>query len=352
MERKYKMLTETQLSQIRELLEDSQNPLFFFDNDTDGLMSFLLLQRFIRRGKGVAIKSFPSLSEEYSRKFNEHNPDVVFILDKPMVEEGFFENANRLGIRLIWIDHHKPEAGQVALAEKYNIFYFNSALGKNSSSEPVSYWCHKVVRQDDWIAMLGCVGDWFLPEWAGDFAKKYPDLFFSKNITPPKALYETKIGKLAGILNFSLKDRTSEVVKMMKYLLTVKSPYELLDETKPIYKRAMQINKKYQKLLENAKILTEHNDKVLFFKYGGDLSLSGDLSNELYYLFPDKIIVIAYVKQGKTNLSLRGKINIRDLMPKFLEQVDGVGGGHPHACGATIQTYDLERFEDNLRKAI
>ena len=49
------MLSEKQVKEIREHLEKAQNPLFFFDNDQDGLCSFLLLQRYIGRGKGIAI---------------------------------------------------------------------------------------------------------------------------------------------------------------------------------------------------------------------------------------------------------------------------------------------------------
>ena len=44
------MLTKKQINEIREHLEKAQNPLFFFDNDPDGLCSFLLLQRYIGRG--------------------------------------------------------------------------------------------------------------------------------------------------------------------------------------------------------------------------------------------------------------------------------------------------------------
>jgi single-stranded DNA-specific DHH superfamily exonuclease len=35
------MLTEAQLDSIRGHLERAQNPIFFFDNDADGLCSFL-----------------------------------------------------------------------------------------------------------------------------------------------------------------------------------------------------------------------------------------------------------------------------------------------------------------------
>ena len=60
------MLTLKQITEIREHLEKAQNPLFLFDNDNDGLTSFLILQRFIGRGKGIAIKTFPDLNIFYS----------------------------------------------------------------------------------------------------------------------------------------------------------------------------------------------------------------------------------------------------------------------------------------------
>jgi len=52
---------EKQVAEVREHLEKAQNPVFFFDNDPDGLCSFLLLQRYIGRGRGVVIKSFPQM---------------------------------------------------------------------------------------------------------------------------------------------------------------------------------------------------------------------------------------------------------------------------------------------------
>ena len=43
--------------EIRDLVQSSENPLFFFDDDEDGLCSFLLLWKHIKKGKGI-INSF------------------------------------------------------------------------------------------------------------------------------------------------------------------------------------------------------------------------------------------------------------------------------------------------------
>ena len=89
------MLTQKQILEIREHLEKAQNPLFFFDNDNDGLTSFLQLQRFIGRGKGISIKSFPDLNISYFRRITELNPDYIFILDKAVVSDKFLDRIKQ-----------------------------------------------------------------------------------------------------------------------------------------------------------------------------------------------------------------------------------------------------------------
>ncbi|MBI5148560.1 DHH family phosphoesterase [Candidatus Pacearchaeota archaeon] len=347
------MLTDKQISEIRKLLEESQNPLIFFDNDSDGLASFLLLRRYLGRGKGVVIKSFPDLNESYTRKINELNPDVVFVLDKPLISEKFLEFLEQHSLPLIWIDHHPVQEINSPL-----IYYFNPLSNKPESNEPTSYWCYKITnkKEDIWIAMIGCIGDWFLPDFLGEFEKLYPDLIDLKTKNSAQVLYETKIGKLANILSFALKDRTSNIVNMLKILSNIKSVYELFEEdkdkTKKIYKRYKQINAKYSALLEKAKSLVKNSKKLFLFKYSGDLSISGELSNELFYLFSPKVIAVAYIKGEEAKISLRAKSNIRDIAVKVAEELGGRGGGHEQACAVSVPVSELSKFKEKVEGLI
>ena len=104
----------------------------------------------------------------------------------------------------------------------------------------------------------------------------------TKQNIPSQAQEEaTEIGKISRILSFGLKDRTTKVVAMLKFLMQVQGPLEILDEKEPkaraILQRYKQINDKYSKLIEKAKAFSR--GKVLFFQYGGELSLSADISN-------------------------------------------------------------------------
>jgi len=78
------MIPKSQLDEIKSFLNKSENPLFLFDDDPDGISSFLLLKRYFDKGKGVIVKASPKLPEVYTRKIDEYRPDLVVILDKPL----------------------------------------------------------------------------------------------------------------------------------------------------------------------------------------------------------------------------------------------------------------------------
>ncbi len=340
------MLTEKQIKEIRGHLEKAQNPLFFFDNDADGLASFLLLRRYIDRGKGIAIKSFPGLSMNYARKLYELNPDYIFVLDKPLIDDDFLKEVDKLGLPLVWIDHHnmpKPEN-----AENYFNPFFN-----DKTNEPVSYLCWKIAnkKEDMWISMFGCIGDGYLPDFIEEFQKKYPELWGKDIKGASQALYTTEIGKIARVLNFALKDRTSKVVYMLKFLSKITGPLDVLDEekAKTILYRYSQINSKYSKLVEKAKLFSRN--KVLFFQYGGEFSLSADIANELFFLYPEKVIVVAYTKGSRANVSLRWEKNVREVTLKAIEGLEGAtGGGHEHATGAQVSIEELPKFRKKIEE--
>lgn len=342
------MLTESQINEIKEHLERAQNPLFFFDNDNDGLTSYLLLRRFLERGRGVAIKSFPDLNSSYYRKVIELKPDYIFVLDKPIVSKEFLEKAKRDNIPLVWIDHHQVDKPD--LTNYYNPFF------NDKTNEPVSYMCYKITnrKEDIWLALIGCISDCYMPDFYPEFEKKYPELCKKNAKSAFELLYESEIGKIARILDFSLKDTTTHVVEMMKFMSKVKGPMDILEEnskTKQILKRYKEINSRYRQLIKKAK--EQVKGKLIYFQYGGNLSLSGNIANQLSYEFPDKIIVAAYIKGDVANISLRGGEDIRKLTLKAIEGIpDATGGGHKNATGAKMSVSYLPKFKEKIEELI
>src|SRR4030043_991297 len=346
------MLTKKQILEIREHLEKAQNPIFFFDNDPDGLCSALILRRYFGKGKCVAIKSFPSMNAEYARKINELNADYVFILDKPVVSPDFFDEVKNFNIPVVWIDHHKTD--QTIVPDF--VHYYNSALTKTKKkNEPVTYLCYKIAekKEDMWIAVIGCICDRFIPDFYKDFIKSYPDLSI-KAKDAFDIFYKSRIGNIAKIFSFALKDTTTNVMKMLHFLIAVRTPYEILEESgknKSMHLRFRQVYQKYEKLIEKAKSLID-DSKILFFQYAGEISMSADLANELNYLYPEKIIVIIKIIGGKASISARGE-KIREPFVKAIKDIEyATGGGHENAVGGKIRVEDVEKFRENLKKLI
>ena len=345
------MLTKEQIEEIKEHLGKAQNPIFFFDNDQDGLCSFLLLQRYLGRGKGIPVKSFPDLTKSYFRKVHELKGDYIFILDKPVVSPKFFEEAEKYNIPIVWIDHH--------IINKKNVpdfvNYYNPVFNKKKSDEPVTYLCYQIAqnKKDLWIGVVGCISDRFVPDFYKEFEKQYPELsieFESVN----DIFYKSQIGKVTQILGGGLKDRTTNVINMLRFLIKSKSPYEVLEETsknRTMHQRFKFINSKFQKLIEKAREKVG-DGKLIFFKFGGDLSVSGEVANYLIYLFPEKVVAVAYVTEVKANISVRGK-SIRKLVLRAIEDIeDSTGGGHEDAVGAGVKIKDLEKFRKNMEKLV
>jgi len=350
------MLTTKQIQEIREHLEKAQNPIFYYDNDADGLCAFLLLRKFIDRGKGVAIRSYPDLHASYARKAQELNADYVFVLDKPVLSSGFVEEIHKMALPLVWIDHHELQTED--FEKKYDNFYsYNPANNKekDKSFEPVSYLAYKISKrkEDYWISLMGCIADHYLPDFAPDFEKEYPDLW-AKNIKEPfQAYFETELGKIAQSLNFGIKDSTSHIVQMQNYLLSCKSPKDVLAESPKnaqFRTKCLDIRRKYDLLIERAK--KELNKNLLFFEYSGELSISSEVSNEIHHFYPKKYIAIAYKNGAIVNLSLRGK-DVKKILSKILPELNHAsGGGHDDAVGARMRLEDLPKFRMLLEKEV
>jgi single-stranded DNA-specific DHH superfamily exonuclease len=346
------MLTQNQIKEIREHLSKAQNPLFLFDNDQDGLCSFLLLQRYIGRGKGFPVKSSPRMNKDYFRKVKELNADYIFILDQPEVSEEFFEEVEKVNLPVVWIDHHEIDLKKVKIPGF--VSYYNPLFNKDKTKEPVTALCYQIVnkKEDSWLGVVGCVSDSFFPDFYKDFKRQYPELAIESK-EPFKIFYDSEIGKIARIFGFALKDRVSNVISLIRFLAVVKGPYEILNESKNnkiFHSRFSEIEGKFNRIIDKAK--KEASGNLIFFKYAGDTSMSADLANKLMFLFPEKAVIVVYNKGPKVNISARGK-NIRKLMLKAIEGLeDATGGGHENAAGAQVRLKDMEEFEKRIRELV
>ncbi|UCD04098.1 MAG: DHH family phosphoesterase [Candidatus Woesearchaeota archaeon] len=327
------MLTKSELEEIRRELETSRNPLFIFHDDGDGLCSFLLCYRYVRRGHGELIKRLFTLTEEYDYLVRRHDPDKIFILDVPEVDQEFIDEAK---VPIIWIDHHP-------IQKRKNVKYFNPRFRSPDKNFPVSYICYKALKTHMWIGMMGSVSDYYLPDFKDEFAEKYPDLISKDVKTAGEALYKTKLGELIRILSFSLKGPMYKVRQHISQLLDMDDPRDVeeLADKKTI--------EKYDKIKKLA-LKQKPEGKFFIYKYEKGLPFLAELSNEFINLFPDKIVIIARESEGEVRASIRSrKYKVLKPIKEIFKQIPGNGGGHEVACGIMIGANDWQMFLYKLR---
>lgn len=341
------MIPTNQIAQIKKALVESARPLIFFDDDPDGLCSFLQFYKLNPECHGIIYKKAGPLDEQFLNKVEEYGPDVIFILDLPMVSQDFLDKLSNV----YWIDHHAPQ-------EHKNVKYFNPMIqSKGKDNSPISYWAHKITESSVWVSCIGCVSDWFLPPKGlrEQLFKEYP-LLLPKDIkTPEEALFTTPLGKLARIYSFILKGRNRQAMTFVKVLTRIKDPYEILDQSssqgKFIWKNYLKMYKTYESLINSVK---EDSEKLLLFNYTSNTtSLTSDLSNEILYKYPEKFIIISRQQNGAYKCSLRSsKYEVLPILQKALKDVNGFGGGHLHACGCHVKEEDWDAFLDIIRSEL
>ena len=339
------MLTKKEIREINEFITNSSNPVYLYDNDPDGVCAYLVLKKYYKKGAGLPIKSYPSLNAASIEYIERHYPDLLIILDKAEVEQNFFDKSP---CAVLWLDHHP-------LKQRSKVHYYNPLKHNKKDNRPTTYLVYSVAKSNLWLAMLGCISDYYLPNFTDKFIKEFPGLITEKNID--KIIYNSEFGKLVKIISFNLKGKKELVKKSLECLEKIESPYEILNsltkEGKFLFDRSQYLSKEYNTLLNQAKEkLTK--EKILLFIYPEqETSFTADLAGELKYLYPDKIVIVGREKENYITMSLRtAKINIERILGKALIGIEGYGGGHKFACGASVKKEDFERFIENIKQEI
>ncbi len=336
------------LDEVRTLLKEFQNPLFLFDNDPDGLCSYLLLRRFVDCGTGVPIKSFPELTPEYLSYVSQYSADAIVILDKPLVSKAFLEEAHALSIPVLWIDHHDVETH----ALPKNVSYYNPLRTAKPENIPTTALAFMISRRnsDLWLSVVGSIADHYIPAWYDDFLVAYPDLSIPTE-DPFEVYYTTPLGTIVKLFSYGLKDKTSTVAETIRFLETVRTPYDVFSESEEnttLHARFSVIDKRVKDLVQKAIASYDPALRYLLFEYGGDLSVSSDVSNELSFRFPDTLIFVCYRNAGFVTVSARGT-KVRDFVVPLIEAIPTAsGGGHENAVGARFPTESFGYFKERV----
>jgi single-stranded DNA-specific DHH superfamily exonuclease len=352
------MVPSEAIAKARSMLEAATKPLFLHDDDCDGTCSFTICYQFCRQnkgeGKGIPIKRTPTITPDYLRYIDEFGADLVVILDKPKVEREFLQGVR---VPVLWIDHHEPQRDTIAGLG--HVFYLNPRSWDDADNRPTSYWAYHVTKTNLWLATVGSVGDWFLPEYISEFKAQYPDLAPDEYKRVEDAYLYSPIGTLVRVVQFNIKGQIAESKKSVLTLTRIESPYEILHQTtskgKFLWKKYERLNESYKLVLETVHAAAAQPGKILLFLYTDDsMTFTTELSNEVLIRYPEKsAYIIGRRHDGRIKASLRSHgINMPPLIDEALKGLDGYGGGHPRACGMNIAEKDWDVFYERFSALI
>ncbi len=344
------MITDTQLKEIRHFLKKSQRPLFIFDDDPDGLCAFLVLWKYIRRGKWMPYKGSLKIANDVLDVVHHYEPDLIVFLDKPVLEQEFVDRVSN--IEIVHIDHHAPISTR---GKKYH--YYNPRVNDDKDSRPTTYWAYRVAQKDLWIAVVGALSDWHIPEFFTEFRRAYPGYVEKKFTEAPELLFDEPLGDLVKAFTFALKGKREDVIKAVHILTEIESPYEITRKETPqgrfVYKHFEKMNKQYQRLLTDA-LASKKDNPIFIYTYPAiETSFTALLATELCYRLPEKIIIVARVKDSETLMSIRSRtVTLPDKVEESLVGLTGYGGGHTYACGACVKNDEFSLFMERFRKLV
>jgi single-stranded DNA-specific DHH superfamily exonuclease len=343
------MLTAQEIETLKKTITQSSRPLIFFDDDADGLCSYLLARKANIDAHGLRAARGPQVTHHFIGFVTRHQPDQVIILDKPLVSEEFTQQVTT---PTLWLDHHDPQAYEIH-KHRSHLTYLNPAVHDTDDHRPTSFWVYQAVQGPLWIATVGITSDWDT-SLLEEFRKKYPDLAPKTN-EMHDALYNSKLGEIIRMFNFCLKGTTRQINDCVEALTHIKDPNELLDASTPagnhVHRHVKPILQEYTKQFSAAQNGTSTDGVYVYVFNDVDTSLVTNVANEMLTKIQDDILIIGRQEKERVNFSMRSS---NKPLPEILEQallhVDGYGGGHEFACGGSIAQRDWETFVKHIRQ--
>ncbi len=390
------MKVEDVILKSRNLILKSKNPIVFFDQDTDGSCSYIQLRKtFSNIKEGYPLSKNDDSQDECLEKIYD-NHDLIIFVDTPYLKKEFFETVGKRDC--IWVDHH-PRAGEMQEIRKSfsdNIIVLNPLDFDSKDGRCTSYQIYRICdkKKNLVYCALACVSDFYLFDILIDLYN-YDSKLFSLVF---KISEEKRLELFDFINKYDFRDDTvyDERANWIQYLsydcgsILYKNFFDLLykfsdsrDSTRLLRKISkldfidfkVELNNSKDELFERFNTIYDEYKQVykkvfkslskgewkksgiVFVEHSNCIkSFNRQLSEELAYRLEDwRVICSCYQKDNydSVSCSLRSRgVNVNELLQNALSGLDGRGGGHDFACGASISKKDFNEFKKRLNAGV
>lgn len=322
--------------------------IFSHGNCTDGMCATILVKDVLKNKKIDAQIVFLEYKKEAFNKIKEvterNKINKIIILDTALdlLDVGKFRELER-NHDLIFIDHHPRHANledskKIIKAKSYDCTsWLIYELGKD------------MFESDKWIWLVcaAMVAEFsYTDQQRFAFIKKYyPATTIQRILDSEPGVMAQKIGS---IVTYH-KDKPLDALSLIEQ--------KAFDKIEDIHAKIEMEIKRYTEEFFN-EIEQNPSEIVYFKKYSPRFDVSSAIATTVSVKYPEKIIVgICEDIDGKhLKASLRhqkGKYDLSAITPESVKGLeDGTGGGHMGATGARFAKKELEKFKDNLLRAI
>jgi len=324
--------------------------------DCDGICSAILFIKLLRKLGRDFIILFSSPEEARRGKIkNLATLKFNVVLDIPLTEFSLKDIRNELLI----IDHHELSK---RASDKPNILILHPELIGIKEYCPTSRFLYLIfedeLKEYDYIACIGCIGDGggkFWSKFIEETLKKY-NLEIGKNFD----LFDNKFGYLSSVVGSGRIYRSVKGAREIFFELVKAESFEEFERRcmkfknwyEKVEKRLNELEREFEKRSEFYKDIELRVFDLKCEKY----NIGSALATKLSYKYPKQTILI-YNERKRVNVNIRrgdGKLDLPKLVEESLRNLEGTGGGHRNAAGATVKKEHFEiflkNFIDNLRK--
>ena len=373
----------------REMIEDSKNPIMFFDTDSDGCSSFLQLRR-LRDFKGYPLGKDDDFQNEAMSQIREEH-DLIIFFDTPHIKSEFFDIIVKLPV--LWVDHHIFNKEKISQLQKRNenLFFLNPLNFSNKDSRSSAYWMHRICddKRNLPYAVLGSLGDFYLLDIIIDlyeYDREVFDLMFEIDDSKKEELFDfirkysfddmrvvssrrkwiqylwydcnfIRFKMFFDILFKSFKPQIAMLaVEEISKMNFVDFKTNLVNGKTGVFEKFSQLYSEFRDVY--SKILKEISGKsesLVFVTHSNtSVSFNRQISEELSYRVKDfKVIVCAYFKDSKNFVSFsfrsKGDVDVNDLVRECGKGLKFQGGGHIASSGCIVYKKDYDEFVRRIK---
>jgi len=363
---------------IKKAIKEQKRFILFSDADIDGVVSLIILEKSLKKiGAKIAGRYFiesnkekHGLSKKFLRIFKKHSPAFLILTDCGMSDFSEIELAQKMGLKVIIIDHHL-QLDKVPPAE--------IIINPNQKNDPYPFkfltasgLCFKFAQ----ILLKNKMSEFLRRDFLGlitlaTFADKVP-LENENKIFIEEGLNYLPLNPRPGLglffKKFKIENLKRDIYQIIWALqITDKNylpeSYKLLTwpQEKKLKKLFNLIIKKSFKRGETIRNLTSRIEKKIsssplpFFIFEGGqkfINLAGAIANWLFTKF--EIPIFIFSSQGnKVKGSLRAPrgINTVEILKKCQFCLEAYGG-HAAASGCSLKKKNLEKFKKCLEKEL